>query len=138
LFTKNIIKYNMYWDGIVKISNFWNRGLHDTLVDGPVIIHIYIYWILRTFLLNGEFPWIHQWVKVGIINCCKSRYIIEKVHISDTHSSDCATSSTTFRYYFIFICLPIHVMIQIQSKEFYMYCLLYIDLMIWDLKNAIW
>ena len=54
MFTFDIIKENMYWEGIVKTYNFWNRDLHDTLAGDPAIIHIISGGIWRTFLLNGK------------------------------------------------------------------------------------
>jgi len=36
----DIIKDNTYWEGIVKIYNFQNRGFNDTLAGDPVIIRI--------------------------------------------------------------------------------------------------
>ena len=52
----DIIKDSVYWEGIVKIYNFRNRGLHDTLAGDPVIICIILGEIWRTFLLNDELP----------------------------------------------------------------------------------
>jgi hypothetical protein len=52
----DIIKDNMYWESIVKIYNFQNRGLCDTLDGDLVIIHIILWGIWRTPLLNGELP----------------------------------------------------------------------------------
>jgi len=54
--TKNIITDNIYWDGIVTISNFRNKDLHVALVVEPFLIRIILFWIWRTFLLNGELP----------------------------------------------------------------------------------
>jgi hypothetical protein len=38
LFAKKVIKGSIYWDGIVKIPNVLNKGLHDAVDVDPVIV----------------------------------------------------------------------------------------------------
>jgi hypothetical protein len=55
LFTKKVIKGNMYWDGTVSISSVLNKRLHEILDVDPVITPIIFFSNRNTFPIN-EFP----------------------------------------------------------------------------------
>ena len=102
LFTKKFITDSIYWDGVI---NILNKDLHEVLEVDPLMILIIFFCYLITFLLTGEFP--QNMIPYSIIEWKWEEYIILSVDISLRNYM----GPDKFCYYWIYICLPFHMII---------------------------
>jgi len=49
-------KGKMYWEGSGKISKLKNGFLHESILLQPIMILIILFWNLKIFILDGDFP----------------------------------------------------------------------------------